>query len=83
MDLEIRLNDWKRKLLDLGKRNGLISFKTNSKSVLKLCNPSLNEIWNKVVEQEKPLVFPYIIRSDEEDDLESLILTVSKESYEN
>lgn len=71
MDLEIRLNDWKRKLLDLGKRNGLISFKTNSKSVLKLCNPSLNEIWNKVVEQEKPLVFPYIIRSDEEDDLES------------
>ena len=69
MDLEIRLNDWKRKLLDLGKRNGLISFKTNSKSVLKLCNPSLNEIWNKVVEQEfqkhSPLFGDWSLRGNE------------------
>ena len=38
MDFEVRFNDWKRKLLDLGKRNGLINYKLNSKSVLGICS---------------------------------------------
>ena len=50
MNIEARLNDWKRKLLDLGKRNALINFKLNSKSVLRLTQPTMKELWQLVVE---------------------------------
>lgn len=58
MNLEVRLNDWKKKLLDLGKRNGLINFKTDSRSVLRLTQPAVNELWRKVVQDEKAIEFP-------------------------
>lgn len=70
MNLEIRLNDWKRKLLDLGKRNGLINFKLNSKSILKFTQPSIKELWQQVVEEEKEFEFPYINEPDDEEEIE-------------
>ncbi len=65
MNLENRLNDWKKKLLDLGKRNGLINFKLNSKSVLKFTQPSIKELWEKVVVEEKEFEFPYVNEPDD------------------
>ena len=70
MNLEIRLNDWKRKLLDLGKRNGLINFKLNSKSILKFSQPSIKELWQQVVEEEKEFEFPYVNEPDDEEEIE-------------
>ncbi len=69
MKLETRFNDWKRKLLDLGKRNSLINFKPDSKSVLRLSRPSSAELWQTVVEDEKELEFPYVNDPDEEEDI--------------
>lgn len=70
MNLETRLNDWKRKLLDLGKRNTLINFKLDSKSVLRLTKPSMKELWQLVVEDEKQIDFPYINDRDEDEEIE-------------
>ena len=72
MNLKIRLNDWKRKLLDLGKRNGLINFKLNSKSILKLTQPSIKELWEMVVKEEKELDFPYINEPDDDEGIEEV-----------
>ena len=70
MNIEARLNDWKRKLLDLGKRNALINFKLNSKSVLRLTQPTMKELWQLVVEDEKQIDFPYINDRDEDEEIE-------------
>lgn len=74
MNLETRLNDWKRKLLDLGKRNALINFKLESKSVLRLTKPSMVELWNKIVDDNSEIEFPYIAdrNADKDDEEETL-----------
>ena len=48
MKLEKRVDDWKKRLLDLGKRNSLINFKLNSKSILRLTKPSIYELWEYI-----------------------------------
>lgn len=68
MDIEKRLNEWKRKLLDLGKRNALINFKLDAKSVLRFTKPSMAELWNIIVETDSEIEFPYI--SDENPDMD-------------
>lgn len=68
MNIEKRLNEWKRKLLDLGKRNALINFKLEAKSVLRLTKPSMAELWNTIVETDSEIEFPYIDENSYEDD---------------
>jgi len=67
MDINVRLNDWKKKLLDLGKRNALINFKFTSKSILKFSKPTIHELWQNVVEDAVEIQFPYIETDDYED----------------
>ena len=68
MGIEKKLNEWKRKLLDLGKRNALINFKLDAKSVLRLTKPSMAELWNTIVETDSKIEFPYIDENSYEDD---------------
>ncbi len=68
MDLQIRLNDWKKKLLDLGKRNALINFKLDSKSIIRITKPSMSSIWEKIVEDDKEIKFPYVAESAESEE---------------
>ena len=49
MNIEARFDDWKKKLLDLGKRNRLINFKLDSNSVLKFTKPSAIELYKTFV----------------------------------
>lgn len=67
MKLEDKLNIWKNKLLDLGKRNNLLNFKFNRKTTLQILSPSIYDLWDSFVVQEKPLVFPVyeIVELDE------------------
>ena len=70
MNLEKRLDDWKKHLLDLGKRNALINFKLDSKSILQFTNPTMTELWNSIIENDGSIEFPCIIEkttSDEEE----------------
>lgn len=73
MDIEKRLNEWKRKLLDLGKRNALINFKLDAKSVLCLTKPSMAELWNTIIETDSEIEFPCIDENSYVDDEENLV----------
>ena len=58
---------------NLGKRNALINFKLNSKSVLRLTQPTMKELWQLVVEDEKQIDFPYINDRDKDKVIEELL----------
>ena len=79
MNLETRLNDWKKKLLDLGKRNSLINFKLDSKSILRFTNPSMSDLWNTIVENNGEIKFPCLLDKDKEKDEGSEAESASQE----
>jgi len=53
-----RLDHWKQQLLDLGKRNRLISFKETKRSNVQITIPSLNQLFDTLVRKESPMTFP-------------------------
>ena len=74
MKLDKLIDNWKKKLLDLGKRNRLINFKPESKSVLRLTKPSMDVIWSKIIEKNGSIKFPYIPDKNDEIDEEEIVL---------
>lgn len=58
--LEKKYEMWKNKLLDSGKRNGLINYKDTKRSSLMIKSPSYHELWNIIVEKESILEFPML-----------------------
>lgn len=59
VDLGLKIENWKNKLLDLGKRNRLLNFKDNKNNTLTLQQPSIFELWEMFVIDCKSIVFPY------------------------
>lgn len=59
---DVKIESWKKKLLDLGKRNRLINFKETKRSNLNILSPSMTETFDLVVHQEKDLFFSYPIK---------------------
>ncbi|MDF2945181.1 MAG: helicase [Herbinix sp.] len=58
-NIDMRLDAWKNKLLDLGKRNKLINYKDTKRSSLRIVSPEIYELWNSFVVNEEPIEFPY------------------------
>lgn len=56
LKLNGRVSSWKQRLLDLSRRNALISFKDSGKSTLIITSPEPEELFNKLV-KEKQLSF--------------------------
>ena len=54
---DIRIEDWKRKLIDLTRRNRLLFFKPARSSSLKVIQPSSDEVFRRLVVEEKPWKF--------------------------
>ncbi|MBV4426491.1 DUF4011 domain-containing protein [Clostridium tyrobutyricum] len=54
---DIKLDNWKKKLLDLGKRNKLINYRETKRSTLKIMNFSIDELYKELVIEEKYLKF--------------------------
>ena len=75
--IDQKLDAWKNKLLDLGKRNRLINYRDTKRSNLCIKKPTIFELWNSFVEHEIPLEFPYY-----DDDQISLLETESSETKE-
>lgn len=63
-----KIEVWKKRLLDLGKRNRLINFKETKRSNVTIVSPNFNELFDLVVTSEKALKFPYAkkIKIDDE-----------------
>lgn len=62
--LERKITRWKRELLDTGKRNKMINYKETSRSTLKILEPGLEELFNKLAISEKELTFQKPINKD-------------------
>jgi hypothetical protein len=59
INLESKINIWKNKLLDLGKRNRLLNYKETKRSSLQILTPDCVSLWKSFVQDEKPVEFPY------------------------
>lgn len=71
-DLVSRIDDWKKSLLDLGKRNRLLNYKDTKRSNIKIISPRMEELYQHLVLDEKSLSFPFTyIWSEEGEELEN------------
>lgn len=61
--MESRLDTWKKKLLDMSKRNPLLNYRDTRRSSLRIKYPEIGVLWNSFVTNEQPLEFPF---TDEE-----------------
>ncbi len=64
VSLERKLNRWKKELLDTGKRNKMINYRETVRSTLKILEPGLEELFNKLAIGEKELSFQKPINKD-------------------
>ena len=54
-----KVDVWKNKLLDLGKKNRLINYRETKRSTLSIIQPEIFTLWEDFVQNSKPLEFPY------------------------
>ncbi len=57
--IEIKIDKWKKRLLDLGKRNRLINFKETKRSNIVITSPNYDVLYKKLVQDEQVLRFPF------------------------
>jgi len=56
--LDSKLDQWKKKLFDTSKRNRLLNFKDYKNSTVTIKQPTIENLWEKLVIKEQPLKFP-------------------------
>lgn len=61
--VEQKVEIWKKSLLDLTRRSRLVYFKSSKTSTVQITNPSPNEIFRRLVEDEEELTFARAIRA--------------------
>lgn len=66
VSMDTKLDTWKNKLLDMGKRNRLLNYRDTRRSNLRIKVPGIYDLWDSFVVNEHPLEFPFI---DEEQQL--------------
>ena len=57
--IDVKIEDWKNKLLDTGKRNRLINYKETKRSNINIVSPSAENLFDQLVIKEKHLSFSY------------------------
>lgn len=60
IDMDSRVDAWKKRLLDLGKRNRLLNYRDTKRGSIRIVDPDPLALWQTFVEDEKPIVFSYI-----------------------
>lgn len=66
VNMDTKLDTWKNKLLDMGKRNRLLNYRDTRRSNLRIKLPGIYDLWESFVVNEHPLEFPFV---DEEQQL--------------
>jgi len=75
IDVNVKIETWKNKLLDLSKRNRLLNYRETKRSSLKILSPECFELYSSFMQDEQPLTFPnlfYESEAGEEDDGEEV-----------
>lgn len=57
-DNDVKIDLWKNKLLDMGKRNKLLNYKETKRGTLRFLE--IYTLWQSMVIDEKPIIFPYV-----------------------
>lgn len=65
--IDRKVDIWKNKLLDLGKRNRLINYRETKRSTLTIIEPEIYDLWDSIVENNEPLSFPMYFETPEEE----------------
>jgi len=71
INVDAKIEAWKNKLLDLGKRNRLLNFRETKRTSLKIFSPQCFELYSSFVQNEQPLVFPNITEISDTDNEEA------------
>lgn len=69
VDIESKIEIWKNKLLDLGKRNKLLNYRETKHSTLRFIAPEICGFWESFVKNEKALEFPFYDDFKDEEDI--------------
>lgn len=69
VNMEMKLDTWKNKLLDMGKRNRLLNYRDTRRSNLRIKFPDIYDLWDSFVVNENPLEFP-LAEEEQQFDLE-------------
>lgn len=64
-NIDVRYEAWKKKLLDLGKRNRLMNYRDTARSNVTITYPECGALYDAFVKNETELVFPFESDSDE------------------
>jgi DnaB-like helicase C terminal domain. len=83
VNIESKIEIWKNKLLDLGKRNKLLNYRETKRSTLRIIAPGIYEFWNSFVKNEKPLEFPYYDDIEDEEDINLLTSIETNQSIKD
>lgn len=59
INIDVKYETWKNKLLDLGKRNRLLNYRDTARSNVKIEYPECSALYNMFVKEENALVFPF------------------------
>jgi len=65
--VDSRIDEWKRKLIDLTRRNRLLFFRPTRSSTLRIEEPSSEDVFKRLVIDEKP--WEFFIPPEEENEL--------------
>ena len=57
--IDSKIEMWKNKLLDMGKGNRLLNYKDSKTITLKIISPNIDDLYKKIVIDEKKLKFSY------------------------
>ena len=59
--LDMKMEIWKKKLLDRGMRNRLLNYKDTKRGNINFTSPSLSTLYKSLVLDEKELTFPRVM----------------------
>ena len=65
--LDRKIDYWEHQLLDLGKRNKMINYRETKRATLKITEPSISELFQRLAVKEEKLTFQRAI--DKETDI--------------
>lgn len=80
-NLDHKIEYWKSKLLDTGKRNKMINYRETKRSTLNILEPEATELFNHLAFSEKPLTFQKPINKDTDLRTYSIIALMETLSY--
>lgn len=79
--LDKKIKHFEDQLLDLGKRNKMISFRETKRATMRILKPDFAELYDQIVTQERELTFQKAIDRDSDVRVYSILSLMDKLSY--